>query len=99
MDSIVWILDLYGLKTNIKKCKASTVSSFYEVVSAFDDPNGYEIPDSTVYEDRWVLVGMTASGRVLAIVFSDEDVPIYRLITAFDAEGKLLDEYYRRRGI
>ena len=72
---------------------------FYEVVSAFDDPNGYEIPDSTVYEDRWVLVGMTASGRVLAIVFSDEDVPIYRLITAFDAEGKLLDEYYRRRGI
>ena len=70
---------------------------FYEVVSAFDDPNGYEVPDSTVHEDRWVLVGMTASGRVLAIVFSDEDVPIYRLITAFDAEGKLLDEYYRRR--
>ena len=70
---------------------------FYEVVSAFDDPNGYEVPDSTIYEDRWVLVGMTASGRVLAIVFSDEDVPIYRLITAFDAEGELLDEYYRRR--
>ena len=70
---------------------------FYEVVSAFDDPNGYETPDSTVHEDRWVLVGMTASGRVLAIVFSDEDMPIYRLITAFDAEGKLLDEYYKRR--
>ena len=25
----------------------------------------------------------------MAIVFSDEDVPIYRLITAFDAEGKI----------
>ena len=70
---------------------------FYEVVSAFDDPNGYETPDSTVHEDRWVLVGMTAGGRVLTIVFSDEDLPIYRLITAFDAEGRLLDEYYRRR--
>ena len=72
---------------------------FYEVVSAFDDPNGYETPGSAVHEDRWVLVGLTTSGRVLAIVFSDEDVPIYRLITAFDAEGELLDEYYRRRGI
>ena len=70
---------------------------FYEVVSAFDDPNGYETPDSTVHEDRWILVGMTASGRVLAIVFSDEELPIYRLITAFDAERKLSDEYYRRR--
>ena len=72
---------------------------FYEVVSAFDDPNGYEIPDPAGHEDRWTLVGTTAGGRILAIVFSDEDVPIYRLITAFDAEGKLLDEYYRRSGI
>ena len=70
---------------------------FYEVVSAFDDPNGYEILDPTIHEDRWILVGMTAGGRILAIVFSDEDVPIYRLITAFEAEGSLLDEYYRRR--
>ena len=87
----IWDEDKY------KEVQSKHGVQFYEVVSAFDDPNGYEIPDSTVYEDRWVLVGMTASGRVLAIVFSDEDVPIYRLITAFDAEGKLLDEYYRRR--
>ena len=72
---------------------------FYEVVSAFDDPNGYEIPDATEHEDRWIWLGITADGRVLAIVFSEEDLPLYRLITAYDAERRLLDEYYRRRGI
>ena len=52
---------------------------FYEVVSAFDDPNGYEIADPTGHEDRWMWVGKTGDNRVLAVVFSDEDLPIYRL--------------------
>ena len=72
---------------------------FYEVVSAFEDPNGYEIADPTGHDDRWMWVGKTVDNRVLAIVFSDEELPIYRLITAYDAERRLLDEYYRRRGI
>lgn len=72
---------------------------FYEVVAAFDDPQGYEIDDPAGHEDRWMWVGMTAGGRILAIVFSDEILPIYRLITAFNAEGRWLDEYYRRSGI
>ena len=33
----------------------------------------------------------------MAIVFSEEDLPLYRLITAFDAGRRLSDEYYRRR--
>ena len=70
---------------------------FYEVVSAFDDPNGYEIDDPTGHEDRWMRVGITTGGRVLAIIFSEEDLPIYRLITAFDAGRRLRDEYDRRR--
>ena len=72
---------------------------FYEVVSAFDDPNGYEIPDPAEHEGRWMWIGITAGDRLLAIVFSEEDLPLYRLITAFDAERRWLDEYYRRRGI
>ena len=72
---------------------------FYEVVSAFDDPNGYEIPDPTEHEDRWMWVGKTVDNRVLAIVFSDQELPIHRLITAYDAERRLLDEYYKRSGI
>ena len=61
---------------------------FYEAVSAFDDPAGHG--------DRWIRIGVTASGRVLAIVCSEEDLPLYRFITAFDAEGRWLDEYYTR---
>ena len=71
----------------------------YEVVSAFDNPDGYEAPDPAGHEDRWVCVGETAQGRVLAIIYSEEDLPLYRLITAFDAEGRWLDEYYNRRGV
>ena len=32
----------------------------------------------------------------LAIVCSEEDLPLYRLITAFDAEGRWLNGYYTR---
>ena len=69
---------------------------FYEVVSAFDNLKGYEAPDPAGHEDRWIWIGATASGRVLSIVYSEEDLPIYRFITAFDAEGRWLDEYYTR---
>ena len=70
---------------------------FYEVISAFDDPDGYEIADPAGHEGRWMWIGITAAGRILAIVFSDEELPIYRLITAFDAGRRLRDEYDRRR--
>ena len=69
---------------------------FYEAVSAFDDPDGYEVPNPARNEDRWIRIGATASGRVLAIVCSEEDLPIYRFITAFDAKGRWFDEYYKR---
>lgn len=67
---------------------------FYEVVSAFEDPSGYEFPDLEK-EDRWIWVGKTFEGRTLAIVYSEEELPIYRIITAFDAEGRLLNEYQK----
>ena len=72
---------------------------FYEAVAAFDDPDGFEVSDLSGYEDRSRWIGATAAGRVLVVVYSDEDVPLLRLITAFDATGSLRDEYYRRRGI
>lgn len=72
---------------------------FYEVVSAFEDPNGYEIADPAGHEDRWMSVGKTVDNRLLAVVYSDEELPVYRLITAFDAGGSLVDEYYKRSGI
>ena len=71
--------------------------AFYEVVSAFDDENSYELPDPAGHEDLLLLVARTVTRRVLVVVFSEEDLPLYRLITAFDAEGRWLDEYYRSR--
>ena len=70
---------------------------FYEVVSAFDDACGYEIPDPGGFEDRWLWVGQTALDRILAIVYSEVDLPLYRVITAFDAQGMLFDEYTKRK--
>ena len=74
---------------------------FYEAVAAFDDPNGFEVSDLSGYEDRSRWIGATAAGRVLVVVYSasQEDLPLYRLITAFDADGSLRDEYYSRQGI
>ncbi len=69
---------------------------FYEAVSAFYDPDGYEVSDPAEHEDRWMWIGATAGGRVLALVYSEEDLPLYRFITVFDVEGRLLDEYYSR---
>ncbi len=71
---------------------------FYEVVSAFDDTSGYETPDPAEHEDRWLWVGRTPWGRVPVIIYSEQDLPLYRIITAFDAEGRWLDEYYRQKG-
>ena len=47
--------------------------------------------------DRWVWIGATAAGWVLTVAYSDEDFPLYRLITAFDTDGSRLDEYYHRK--
>ena len=72
---------------------------FYEVVSAFDDSDGCEFPDPEGHEERWMLIARSTGGRELAIVFSEEDLPVYRLITAFDVDEGLRDEYYKRGGI
>ena len=87
----IWAEDKY------KEVQSKHGVQFYEVVSAFDDPHGYEIDDPAGHEDRRLWIGITVGGRVLAIVFSEEDLPLYRLITAFDAGRRLSDEYYRRR--
>ena len=73
---------------------------FYEVVAAFLDPNGYEDFDSQEHEDRWMQIGITPGGRILSIICTtEEDSQIYRLITAFEATERFVNEYYRRIGI
>lgn len=84
----VWDEDKY------EKVKEKHDVFFHEVVSAMEDPKGFEQPDEASYEEgQWIWVGQTAQRRVLVVVYSDEDLPIFRIITAFDAEGRWLDEY------
>ena len=70
---------------------------FYEVVSAFEDENGFLEEDPAGNEERWMWVGMSITKRILSIIGTDHDLPSYRIITAFDAEEKWVDEYYQQR--
>lgn len=70
---------------------------FSEVVDALEDPDGFEQIDEAQWgEERWIWVGKTNTGRILVIVYNEEDLPLYRIITAFDAEGRWVDEYKQR---
>lgn len=71
--------------------------SFWEVVSAMEDPDGFEQPDeASNEEDQWIWLGQTFTGRVLVVVYSEEELPLYRLITSFEANGRWLDEYQQQ---
>ena len=72
---------------------------FYEVVSALDDPQGYEMPDPAGYVERWMWVGKTVHDRVLVVIYSEEELPLYRIITAFEAEGSWRHAYDQRPGV
>jgi uncharacterized DUF497 family protein len=67
---------------------------FYEVVSAMEDPRGFETMDESSYnDDQWIWIGKTSEGRVLVVVYNDEDAPLSRIITSFEAEERLKNEY------
>jgi len=83
-------------ETKYQAVRKTNNVQFYEVVSAFNGPNGFEAPDPSGYTDRWLWVGQTHENRVLSIIYSEEDLPLYRIITAFEAEGRWLHEYQRR---
>jgi uncharacterized DUF497 family protein len=83
-------------ETKYEKVKQEHNVCFYEVIAAFDDPNGFDEVDDTEHEERWIWLGMTQAGRLLFIVFTDE-YPLQRIITAYDAEGKWNNEYYERQ--
>ena len=70
--------------------------TFSEVVAALEDPNAIEMRNDSNKEDRWISVGQTNEGRVLVVIFTEEDLPLYRIITAYNAEGAYLNEYKRQ---
>lgn len=76
------------------KVKKKHEVEFYEVVSAMEDPKGREVFDEASYDEaRWIWLGATFAERILVVVYNEDELPYYRIITAFDAEGSWLDEY------
>jgi len=69
--------------------------SFWEVVDVFDGENTLYVNDPAGHWGRWMAVGATRAGRVLQVVCGDDDAPLVRIITAFDATREWRDEYER----
>ena len=90
-----WTSASYGMRASTVKVVAEHRVAFHEVVSAFDDDDGFEVPDPAGQVDRWMWVGKSSAGRLLVVIYSEEDLPLYGLITAFDAEGAWKKEYER----
>jgi hypothetical protein len=77
---------------NLKKHKVS----FEEAASVFGDPMAYTFadPDHSVGEERWLMLGLSLKGRVLAVIFTHRRRK-YRIISARSAtrhERKIYEE-------
>lgn len=77
---------------NLKKHKVS----FEEAASVFGDSMAYTFadPDHSVGEERWLMLGLSLKGRVLAVIFTHRRGK-YRIISARSAtrhERKIYEE-------
>ena len=59
-----------------------------EVVTAYEDEMALIELAPQGHEDRWLVVGQSHTNRVLCIIYSDLNMPIVRLITAFEADSR-----------
>lgn len=64
-----------------------------EAVEAIMDPVHLYEHDPQGNWGRFIVVGQTRTGRLLQVITSDEELPIIRLITAYDAESRWRREY------
>ena len=62
-----------------------------------EDPNSLDEQEFRNNEERWVSVGETITERIIVVIYNNDEYPIYRIITAFEAEGRWLDEYKATR--
>lgn len=80
------------------KTKEKHGVDFSEVIAAMEDPQSIDEPKNEADldgEDRWFCIGQTKAGRLLVVIYIEE-FPLYRIVTAFEAEGRWKDEYQKR---
>lgn len=64
-----------------------------QIVQACEDPMQLCVEDPQGNPGRYMIVGRTEMGRILQVVCSEEDAPVVRLITAFEANSYWRNEY------
>ena len=70
--------------------------SFDEAASSLLDPNALAREDEDLEgESRWVLLGMSASARLLVVVYTLRDEERIRLISARTATRREAESYAR----
>lgn len=69
--------------------------TFDEAATAFDDQRAAIRPDPrhSLGEERWVLLGRSADGRLLAVMFTERDEDCIRLISARRATARERSTY------
>ncbi|MFP4598561.1 MAG: BrnT family toxin [Persicimonas sp.] len=68
---------------------------FGEVVDVFEGLRTLYEEDPQGHQERMMAVGQTRSGRILQVIFTDEDAPLIRLVTAFDVSKEWEYEFKR----
>ena len=66
------------------------------VLEAFVDPRALQHEDPQDNWERYMTVGATRSGVILQVIYSDEELPLIRLVTAYRANDHWRREYERR---
>ncbi|MBV9110630.1 MAG: BrnT family toxin [Gemmatimonadetes bacterium] len=70
---------------------------FSEAAGVFEDPNAAIEPDDHADEERYVIVGLDAAGRLLVLVFTWRGEDVVRLISARKATREEVGIYNEER--
>jgi uncharacterized DUF497 family protein len=88
------IWKLSGTLTRLSRTSRSTACAFEEAATSLLDPQALAREDAdSKGEARWLLIGMSASARLLTVVYTLRDEDRIRVISARKATRKEA-EYY-----
>ena len=86
----VWDEDKY------ERVKVKHGVVFSEVVEVLERLDTLYESDPQGNPGRYMAVGEAPGGKTLQVIFSDEDAPLLRIITAFEASKEWRDEFRRQ---
>lgn len=91
-NGVEFVYDEHKEIINIEK---HDLIDFEEAVSSFFDPFAIEAedPEHSQYEERFIIVGMSAKLRIIMVCFCYREEDTVRVFSARKAKGKLLEQY------